>query len=144
MRAARHILATGLLALAAPAAAAIGDEAADQAPFLARCQIVQTCRIEGGCADLPAPGEQIVEFDGTDTFLGQSEDTLSPVDRAARIENLHPLPRIDGPRRSILLDLDAEHADRRFALFTQRATPEAAEPVLQTVYFVLDCWNLPQ
>lgn len=129
--------------LGSAAFAAIGDEGDGPRPFEAECTIVDTCRIEGGCADLPAPGELLLRFDGTDTSLGQSEADLAPIDRYADIEAVHPLAPID-TRRSLLVDLPPEGPARRFALFVQPATPNGADPILQRRYFVMSCWDIPQ
>ena len=141
MRARRVSAALPVALLAAPMALAALDDVPAVAPFETVCTLTLTCRIDGGCADLPAPGEQIVTFDGTATRIGQSSDTMRAIERFGRIEDLHPLPVVAGSRRSILVDLPPEREDRRFALFVQRPTPEGAAPVLQPVYFVLACWD---
>lgn len=125
---------------AAPGAATTGDDLIPTRAFTAICEISDTCHIGGGCASLPAPGEIIVQFDGTRTAMGQSETALNPLDRFSRIEDLHPLPRITDGRREVLVDLPAiAGVDRRFGLFVQPAVAAEAEPVLQPTYFILSC-----
>jgi len=134
------VAAAVCLSLSAPVDATTGGEPAPARAFTVICEVAETCHVGGGCASLPALGQIIVQFDGIQTAMGQAEASLSPIDRFARIEDVHPLPRISDARREVLVDLPAtDGTDRRFALFVQPITAPEAAPILQSTYFILSC-----
>jgi len=131
------------LMMALPAFAA-PDDAPTNAPYSGICTMPQACMAQSGCAMMPVLGELLIRVTARETSLGQSEADLARLDHFATLQEALPLPRIEGFRRSFLVDLPSVGAIRRFAVHVQLIDAESGAPVLRPRYFVLECTQVPR